>query len=60
MLQIGKYQFLVLLLVIDAEFDQVKQRGRQFCVSKQTGHVRVDVAAIVAHCVERRARSERR
>ena len=58
MLQIGEYQFLVLLLVVDAEFDQVKQRRRQGGIGKQAFHVRVHVAAVVAHFVERRARQQ--
>jgi len=55
--QVGEDQLLVLLLVVQAQLDQVAGRGGQ-PRAQQVGHRLVDMLAVGAHLRQRRARQQ--
>jgi hypothetical protein len=60
-LDVGEYQFLVLLFVLQAERDQCGQRRVESTARlrlEQASHARIDVGTVGAHFVERRARQQ--
>lgn len=58
MLEIGEDQFLVLLLVVDAEFEQRAQFRCQRGIGNELRDVPVDVMAVGEHFRERRTRQQ--
>ena len=45
MLHVGEHEFLVLLLVVEAQFDERQERG--VARGEQSPHARVDVGAVI-------------
>ena len=50
---VGEQQFLMLLFVIEAQFDEIEQFLRKSC--HRLGHRAIDMAAIGQHLIDRRA-----